>query len=487
MVKPFALPLAAALLLSACSMAPDHKRPAMPTAPAYPADGAPIADAGPRATDIAWQDFFADPRLDALIGAALQNNRDLRTSVLRIEEARAQYRITRADRLPTIDASGGYTRTRIGASGVTSGGTGPGTGGGTGTGTPIVTTGSTTIERYEANLGVASFEVDFWGRVKSLSDAARYTYLATVEAQRAFRISLIADVADTYLQLREIEERIALAERTVTARERGLEIARLRLDAGVTSALDFRQTETLLTQAQTELAALHLQQAQTRNALDVLVGGPVAAPLPAALPLTEQGIVENIAPGLPSELLTNRPDILAAEDQLRAAGVNIGAARAAFFPRISLTGLLGFASTALSGLFENDSFTWTVGGTASVPLFDFGRNAGNLDLAKVRKDIQVANYERTVQTAFREVADGLAARRYLADQLTAQQRALAAQRDRAELATLRYRNGVAGYIEVLDAERELFAAEQVVVQTRRQQLSNAVDLYVALGGGLGER
>jgi len=476
-----ALPLSTLLLLGACSMAPEHRRPDLPTAPAYPAEGAPAA-AGPRAAEIAWQDFFADPRLEALIARALDNNRDLRTAVLRIEEARAQYRITRADRLPTVDVSGGYTRTRVGSSGVTGGTSTPGTG----TGTPVVTAGSTTVERYDVTAGVASFELDFWGRVRSLSDAARASYLATVEAQRSFRIGLIADVADAYLQLREVDERIALAERTVTARERGLEIAKLRLDAGVTSALDYRQTETLLTQAQTELAALRLQQAQTRNALDLLVGGPVPAALPAALPLTQQGIAENIAPGLPSELLTNRPDILAAEEQLRAAGANIGAARAAFFPRISLTGLLGFASTALSGLFDNDSFTWTAGASASVPIFDFGRNAGNLDLAKVRSDIQVANYERTVQTAFREVADALAARRFLAEQLTAQQRALAAQRDRAELATLRYRNGVAGYIEVLDAERELFAAEQVVVQTRRQQLSNAVALYVALGGGLRE-
>jgi multidrug efflux system outer membrane protein len=473
------LPLIAALLLSACSMAPEHRRPDLPTAAAYPAEGAPTA-AGPRATEIAWRDFFADPRLEALIAQALVNNRDLRTAVLRIEEARAQYRITRADRLPTIDASGGYTRTRIG-SGVSTGAPG------TGTGTPVVGVGGgTTVENLQVNVGVAAFELDFWGRVRSLSEAARATYLSTVEAQRAFRIGLIADVADAYLALREFDERIALAERTVTARERGLEIARLRLDAGVTSALDFRQTETLLTQAQTELAALRLQQAQTRNALELLVGGPLPAGLPEALPLAQQGIVDSISPGLPSELLANRPDILAAEQQLRAAGANIGAARAAFFPRISLTAVLGFASSALSNLFDGDSFTWSVGPSASVPVFDFGRNAGNLDLAVVRRDISVANYERVIQTAFREVADALAARRFLADQLAAQQRALAAQRDRAELATLRYRNGVAGYIEVLDAERELFAAEQAVVATRRQQLSNAVSLYVALGGGLRE-
>jgi multidrug efflux system outer membrane protein len=226
------------------------------------------------------------------------------------------------------------------------------------------------------------------------------------------------------------------------------------------------------------------RRAQTQNALELLVGGPLPAGLPAPRTLEAQGIVENLTPGLPSDLLTNRPDVLQAEAQLRAAGANIGAARAAFFPRISLTGLLGFASTALSGLFEDDSFTWSAGASATVPIFDFGRNAGNLDLAVVRRDISVANYERTIQGAFREVADALAARRFLADQLAAQRRALAAQRDRAELANLRYRNGVASYLEVLDAERELFAAEQAVVQTRRQQLSNAVALYVALGGGV---
>lgn len=471
MVRRIAIPTL--LLLSGCTLAPDHQRPALPTAPAYPA-GTASAAAGPRATDVAWRDFFADPRLQALIARSLEHNRDLRTAVLRIEEARAQYRIVRADRLPTVEVTGGASRSRIGSGEFATGTPTPGA--------PEV--GGTTIDSYEIRAGVSAFELDFWGRVRSLSDAARASYLATVEAQRAFRIGLIADVADAYLRLRELDERTALAEQTVTARSRALEIARLRLDAGVTSALDFRQTETLLTQAESELAALRLQQAQTRNALELLVGTPQVGVLPPARSLAEQGIVENIAPGLPSDLLASRPDILQAEEQLRAAGANIGAARAAFFPRITLTAVLGFASTALSGLFSDDGFTWSVGPTLSVPIFDFGRNAGNLDLAVARRDISVANYERTIQTAFREVADALAARRFLADQLAAQQRALASQRDRAELAALRYRNGVAGYIEVLDAERELFGAEQAVVQTRRQQLSNAVALYVALGGGL---
>lgn len=464
--------IALALALAGCTLTPPHQRPALPTAPTYPAE-ASAAVTGPRATEIAWRSFFADPRLQTTLEQALRNNRDLRAAVLRIEEARAQYRIQRADQLPNVAASGSAARTRTNLGTLSAGAST----------TPQSDT-SLTINRYDVSVGVSAFELDFWGRVRSLSEAARANYLATVQAQRAFQISLVADVADAYLTLRELDERIRLAERTVRTRAGALEIARLRLEAGVTSALDFRQTEVLLTQAQTELAALSQQRAQTRNTLELLVGGPLPADLPAPLPLTQQGIVENIAPGLPSELLINRPDILQAEEQLRAAGANIGAARAAFFPQISLTGLLGFASTSLDDLFDGDAFTWSVGPNLSLPIFDAGRNRGNLDLAVVRRDISVANYERTVQTAFREVADALAGRRFLADQLDAQRRALAAQRDRAELADLRYRNGVASYLEVLDAERELFAAEQAVVQTRRQQLSNAVALYAALGGGL---
>lgn len=458
-------------LLAACSMQPDYKRPALPTAADYPAETTPHA-AGPKATQVSWQSFFKDPRLQAIINLALENNRDLRTAVLRIEEARAQYRIQRADRLPNVSVDGGITRSRTSAASM---------GGGSGfpsSGEPITGT------RYEAAARVASFELDFWGRVRSLTDAARSAYLATVEAQRAFQIGLIADVATAYLTDRDLAERIVLAEQTVRSRTAALDIARARLEAGATSALDYRQTETLLTQAQAELATLQRQRAQNRNALELLVGRPLPADLPAALPLADQGIIGTIDAGLPSDLLGNRPDILAAEEQLRAANANIGAARAAFFPRISLTGVLGFASTELDKLFGDDGFTWSFGPNLSLPIFDAGRNQANLDLAKVRRNIAVANYEKTIQTAFREVADALAARRWLAEQIAAQERALAAEQDRAELAELRYRNGVAGYIEVLDAQRSLFATEQALVQMRQTQLSNAVALYVALGGGL---
>ncbi len=456
--------LTIAALLAGCSQQPKYVQPGLPTAPQYVGSAWTGTDAGPRAADVPWRSFFADPQLRSLIASALQNNRDLRVAVLRIDEARGQYRIQRADRLPTVSLDGGAARSR------TSGELGQGS--------------SITGNRFDVGANVASFELDFWGRVRSLTESARANYLSTVHARRAFQISLIADVAATYLNDREFAERIALADRSVRSRTRALEIGRLRLKAGVTSALDYRQIETLLTQAMTERANLELERARNRNLLDLLVGGPTPGGLPAALSLDRQGIVETIAPGLPSELLANRPDIVEAEEQLRAANADVGAARAALFPRISLTGALGFASTALTSLVSGGALAWSAGGNVSFPLFDGGRNRGNVDVANARRGIAVASYERAVQSAFREVSDGLVARRWLIERMAAQQRELAAQRDRAELAVLRYRNGVASYLEVLDAERELFAAEQQTVLTRRQQLANAVDLYVALGGGL---
>ncbi|HEX8449287.1 MAG TPA: efflux transporter outer membrane subunit [Allosphingosinicella sp.] len=451
----------AALLLAGCSQQPKYVQPALPTAPEYPAQSW-AATAGPRAVDVEWRGFFRDPRLQALIERSLEHNRDLRVAVLRIEEARGQYRIRRADRLPTLDASAGASRSR-----------GEGFDGG-----------AATASRFEVGASVAAFELDFWGRVRSLTESARANYLSTIHARRSFQISLIADVAEAYLSERELDARIELARTTVASRTRALGIGKLRLDAGVTSALDYRQIETLLTQAQTQLANLELERARSRNTLEFLVGGPVPDALPAPRPLAGQGIVENISAGLPSELLANRPDILEAEEQLRAANADVGAARAAFFPRISLTGALGFASAALGSLLSGGALTWTAGADVGLPIFDGGRNKGNLDVANARRGIATAAYERAIQNAFREVADRLAGRRWLADRLASQQREAAAQRERAELATLRYQNGVANYLEVLDAQRELFAAEQQVVATRREQLTNSVDLYVALGGGL---
>lgn len=460
------------VLLAGCQLAPDHVRPALPTAPAYPVYGDSVV-IGQRAADIGWRDFFADPRLAELVAAALERNRDLAIAVAQIEEARGIYRIQAADRLPTLGASADVIRSRTSGFGVD------------GTGAP--TAGATTFTRYSVGVAVSSFELDFWGRVRNLAEAARSEYLATVEAQRAFRLALIRDVASAYFAGREAEERIALAEATVKSRQEGVRVARRRLDAGVTSALDFRQAESLLTQAETDLAGLRLAKAQSDNLLAVLVGGTVPETLPAALPLAQQKSGPALAEGLPSDLLVARPDILAAEERLRAARANIGAARAAFFPTISLTGALGFASTALGNLFDGDSFNWSIGPTLGLPIFDGGRTRANLTVAQARENIQVATYERTVQGAFREVADALAGRRWLAEQVAAQTRATVAQREIARIARIRYREGVANYLEVLDAERNLFAAEQALIALRRIELDNLVSLYVALGGGAIER
>jgi len=289
----------AALLLAGCSLAPPHVRPALPVSPEYPSEGHPETGER-RAAAIGWQQFFVDPRLQTLIGMALENNRDLRVAVARIDEARGLYRIQDAERLPELDAGASANRSRTPARLLGAGGSGGVTG-----------------NRFDVAVEVTSFELDFWGRVRNLSEAARSSYLSTVAGERAFRLSLIRDVAVNYLTARELAERIALAEATLTSRREGLRIAKLRLDAGVTSALDFRQAETLLTQAETELAALHLARSRTRNFSYVLIGRPVPEDLPDPLPMARQGIMRDIGPGLPSELLVNRPDIVAAEEQLR--------------------------------------------------------------------------------------------------------------------------------------------------------------------------
>ena len=454
------------LLLAGCQLAPPHTRPDLPTAGDYPASYAGDVTLGQRAVEVGWRDFFADPRLEGLVATALQRNRDLAIAVAQIEEARGLYRIRRADRLPTLGASGDATISRT-----------------PGAATGIPGAESSTDERYSIGVGVTGFELDFWGRVRNLSEAARSQYLATIQAQRAFRLALIRDVASAYFASREAEERIQLAEATVRSRQEALRIARLRLDAGVTSALDFRQAESLLTQAETELAGLRLLKAQNDNFLAVLTGGPIPGQLGAPLPLAAQKSGVTIAAGLPSELMVTRPDVLAAEERLRAARANIGAARAAFFPSISLTGSLGFASTALGNLVGSDGLSWSFGPAISLPIFDWGRRQGDLTVAEARENIAIADYEATIQQAFREVADALAGRRWLAEQVAAQTRATEAQRHIARLAQARYREGVANYLEVLDAERNLFAAEQALIQIRRSELENLVSLYVALGGG----
>lgn len=454
---------------SCTNLADQHQRPALSTEPAFDPDYRP--DGTAIATNISWQEFLPDPRLEALVTSALANNRDLVAATARIEQARARFRIEDARRLPTVVASGSAVRTRTPVLGTT-----------------VPTPGldaprSVTTDRFDISLGATSFELDFWGRVANLSEAARAEYLATVAAQRAFYLSLIGDVASTYYQLVETREQIALAQATIDSRREALRIAQLRLDSGVTSALPFRQAESLLTQAEQQLAMQKLTEARLRNALIVLVGGRIPEPLPEGRTLIAQDHGLRLEAGLPSQLLLNRPDIIAAEERLRASRANIGAARAAFFPTISLTGSAGLTSDDLGGLFGSNGLTWSFGPSISLPIFDSEARRANLSLAEALADEDVANYDLTVQNAFREVSDALAGRLWLAEQIEAQERGIEAARRIARIAQLRYREGVADYLEVLDAERNLFAAQQQLLTTRRIYLANAVSLYLALGGG----
>jgi multidrug efflux system outer membrane protein len=470
----FGISLLALGVAGCANLAPDNVRPALSVEPAFDAEFRPSGDVV--ASQLGWRAFFVDPQLATLIETALANNRDLVAASARIEQARAQFRIEDSRRLPAIVANAAATRQRV-PLGVAS--SGAPTGG-------EDQAGSITANRFDVGVGVSSFELDFWGRLANLSEAARAQYLATVAAQRAFYLSLIANVASTYYQLVETQEQIALAEATAASRQEELRIAQLRLDAGVTSALPFRQAETLLTQAEQQLAAQRLSAARLRNQLAVLVGGRIPAELPDGLTLALQESAVRLDPGLPSDLLLVRPDIVAAEENLRAARANIGAARAAFFPSIALTGSTGLASGALDSLFNGDGFTWSFGPSISLPIFDWGAREAQLDIARSREVEEVANYDLAVQNAFREVSDALAGRRWLAEQVDTLERAVTAQESIARIAQLRYDEGVAAYLEVLDAERNLFSARQALLTTRRAYHQNAAALYVALGGGLVE-
>ena len=450
--------LAAAALVAACSsMAPKYERPAAPVAASWPQDG--IAEGTQPTADVAWQSFFADPRLLELIALALQGNRDLRVAVLAIEQARAQYQIRNADRLPTVNAQA------------------------TGSRSPNSSGGSTSL--YTAGLALSAWEIDFFGRIASLSDAALAQYLATEEGRKAAQISLVAAVANSWLAMVADEDLLAITRQTLATRQESLKLARLRFDNGVTSELDYRQAESLAESARVTLAQQQRQRALDQNALVLLIGQPLPAPLQASAGINAIALPE-LPAGVPSDLLVRRPDIRQSEQLLVAANANIGAARAAFFPRIALTAGIGSASNELTGLFKGGSFGLTVAPSLLLPIFDAGRNQAGLQSANVGRDIAIAQYERSIQAAFREVADALAARRTLADQLQAQRAVAAAESARLRLSDLRYSSGVASYLDLLDAQRSLFAAQQALVQTRLAQLQSQVNLYKALGGGWSE-
>ena len=468
--------LGAAALLSACSMAPTYERPAAPVAAAFPSDSAgagsrtsvpvPLPLDARSAVDTGWRDYFTDMRLQQLIGAALENNRDLRTAVLRIEEARAQYNVQSAERLPNLGASAAVTRAKTPA---------------------FLTSGneSSIGKRYDVGVSISSFELDFFGRVKSLSDAALASYLATEEARQAAQIALVAQVAQAYYTERAYAEQYALAQQTYEARARTYNLTQQRAEAGASSRLDLRSNETLMETARAAALTLARQRAQAENALTLLVGQPPAGAPTGAMPGDQQlDALSALPSGLPSDLIARRPDIRAAEQRLKAANASIGAARAAFFPRISLTAAVGSSSPALNGLFDSGSGSWSFAPQLTLPIFDAGRNSANLTLAEVRKNLAVADYEKTIQSAFREVADALAARDYLGEQVNAQRAVQEAQADRLRLLQLRFDNGVASSLDVLDAQRELFSAQQTLVQARLLRTTTAIDLYRTLGGGL---
>ena len=339
-----------------------------------------------------------------------------------------------------------------------------------------------TASQYTVGVGIATWELDFWGRVANLREAALQNYLASDAARDAVQLTLIEQVADTYLMLRELDERLALARETIASREQSYRIFTRRYRIGAISKLDLTQVETLWRQALALGTELQQAREQQANALQLLAGAPVDVP-PAAARLDDDAVMRDLPAGLPSDLLTNRPDIVAAEYRLRAANANIGAARAEFFPRITLTGAFGTASTQLSNLFSGPSRMWNFGPGVSLPIFDMGRRSANLEAARSQRDQAVTSYERAIQSAFRDVADALAARQWLAGQVDVLRATVAAQSERARLARLRYDHGASPFLEVLDAQRDLLAAQQQLVQTRRALLSSRVALYAALGGG----
>lgn len=454
---------ASATLASCASLAPAYRRPPLPVATHYDASGTAAADDGIEPANTGWYSYFTDPTMRRLIATALRNNRDLRMAALRVVQAQAAYGIQRADLFPTIGAGADATRARV-------------PGDLNYAGRPLVQS------QYDVDLGISRWQLDFWGRIRSLKTEALQTYLATDAAHRAATLSLITQTADAYLRLLELDQRVAIARQTVASREASYRIFQLRYRVGATSRLDLTQVQTLLTQAQSLNAQLQQARDEQAHALTELVGAPLTL-APAAGALAKLPAPPALRAGLPSQLLAARPDIIAAEHRLRAANADIGAARADFFPSISLTGTYGTSSAALSGLFDSGSKAWTFLPEVNMPIFDTGRRRNNLRYSQAQRDYAVADYEKTVQRAFREVSDALSARHWLRRQLNADRAMLTAQQERARLAQLRYDNGAARYLEVLDAQRDLLSAEQQLVQTRRAQLSNQVRLYAVLGGG----
>jgi outer membrane protein, multidrug efflux system len=464
MNKSSLLLVSVGLALAGCTMAPKYERPAAPVAKSFPNSSASTNAAAIPAAEIGWHELFNDPRLLQLIELSLTNNRDLRVTVLNVELSRSQYRIARSALLPTVNANASGIRQRVPADI-------------NGTGQAATTT------SYNVNVGTLSYELDLFGRVRSLKNQALNQYFATDQGRRSAQIALVSEVANQYLQERQLDEQLAVARQTLHAVQDSYDLNKHSFEGGVISELDLRTSEAQVQTALANVAALSQDRAQAENALVLLVGGPLPASLPPPQPLGAQRLLADLPEGLPADLLQRRPDILQAEFQLKAANANIGAARAAFFPRVLLTGAVGSQSLKVEDLFTGPQQAWSFAPQISLPLFTGGLNKANLDVARVSKRIEVANYERTIQVAFREVADALIARRMLEEQIVARTGLVAAEQKRYDLANMRYRNGVDSYLNVLSAQQDLYGAQQNLIQIQSSRLANLITLYRALGGG----
>ena len=463
-VKPIILALAVSVALSACkSLAPQYEQPQVSVPESFKYDTA--KQSAIQAASLGWQDYFADPRLHRLIEIALERNTDLRTAALNAEALRKQYMITRADGLPSVNASGSAARTR--------------------TAKDLSSTGNSyTRNAYSIGLGVTSYELDLFGKARSNQDAALESYFNSAASRDSTHLSLVASVAKAYFNERYAEESMALSQRVLKSREQTYRLTQLKHQAGVVSAVDLRQQEALIESAKADYASAVQSKEQASNALAILLNQPIPTDLPKGLALSKQFKVSKLPAGLSSDVLLNRPDIRAAEHALKQANANIGAARAAFFPSISLTSTIGMGSTELSGLFRGSNRTWTFAPSINIPIFNWGSLQASLDAAKIRQEIQVVNYEAAVQSAFRDVADALVAREQLEQAHAAKQRQSKAYADNLRLVNLRYQHGVSSALDLLDAERSNYSANTTLLASQLSRLENMADLYKALGGGL---
>jgi outer membrane protein, multidrug efflux system len=456
------------VVLAGCTLAPKYERPAPAISTNWPAPPVETGTATNTATvpaaDIGWRDFFRDPRLQRLIELALTNNPDLRVAVLNVEQSRAQYRIQGAALYPEINATASGSRQRL--PGVLSG-----------HGAPLTTS------LYRIDLGTTSYELDLFGKVRSLKAEALENYFASMETQRSARIALVTQVAIAGLLEYALTEELNLARQTLAAVSKSYELTRSSYEAGVVSELDLRTAEGQVQTAKSNVAALEQQQAQARNNLVFLVGLPLPADLPPPQPVSSAAALPDLPAGLPSDLLLRRPDILAAEHQLKAANASIGAARAAFFPSLKITATGGIASGQLEDLFDGNSRTWIFSPEITLPIFTAGKNRAELDVAKIGKLIEVANYQKAIQTAFREVADDLAVQATVNVQIDAANALIKAEQRRYELADARFRQGVDNYLTVLTAQQDFYSAQQSFIQFQTTRLFNLINLYQALGGG----